>query len=231
MSQTFKNLLKILGFFILAMAAAILANQAVWPYLAERPVYITEKKEIFIQENTALTDAIAKAEKSIVGVKTKIKSGQLLEGSALSLTADGLAITLADLVPLGGNFVFFDSEGNATSSLPFQILKRDSKANLALVKLGGVNLSSVSFSSFEEIRLGERVFLVGVSSDQKIMVNEGIVKSLNKDNIETNIIEKANLAGSPLFDIEGNLLGINTIAKDGRVNAIPVAIIRQFTGF
>lgn len=238
-----KNIFKIVAIFIISMVGGIFADQIFWPYFVERPlfyqyrleknpIYVTERKEITIQENTALKNAIEKVEKVVIGVKTKTGTGKILEGSGLILTSDGLVVTLADLVPQGSNFSFFVDE----EPVHFQILKRDLKENLALVKLEATNLPTVSFSDFEKLKLGERVFLVGITPSSieswvKKTVNEGIVKSFDKDSIETNIFEKNNLAGSPLFDIEGNVLGLNTVDKEGKVIAIPISKIKSFAGF
>jgi len=236
-----KTLFQILAIFILGIFGGIFADQILWPYFIERPlfyqyrleqspVYVTEKKETIIQENTALKNAIEKVEKTVIGVKTKTKTGKILEGSGLIVTSDGLIVTLADLVPQGSTFSFF-VEGKAVS---FQILKRDLKENLALVKIEKTNLATCSFADFEKLKLGERIFLVGVIFEKeeiKNIVDEGIVKSFDENKIETNIFEKENLSGSPLFDIEGNVLGLNQIDSEGKIISIPVPKIKTFTGF
>ena len=239
-----KWVLKVLAIFILGIFGGIFANQILWPYFIERPlfyqyrleqspVYVTEKKEVTITENIALQNAIEKVEKTIIGVQTKTKTGKILAGSGLILTSDGLVVTLADLVPQGGNSSFF-VDGETAS---FQILKRDLKENLALIKIEKTNLPTVGFANFEKLKLGERVFLVGVIfKNQKTtlpgyVVNEGIVKSFDENSIETNIFEKNNLTGSPLFDIVGNILGLNIIDKEGKVSAIPIPKIKSFAGF
>jgi len=237
-----KNIFKILAIFIIGMVGGIFANQIFWPYFIERPffyqyrleqspVYVTERKEVYIQENVVLKNAIEKVEKVVVGVRTETKAGKILEGSGLILTADGLVITLAELVPSGSTFNFF-VEGESVS---FQILKRDSKENLALIKLEKTNLPTVGFANLEKLKLGERVFLVGIIfNKQKIaspgfVVNEGIIKNFDENKIETNIFEKETISGSPLFDIEGKVLGMNMIDKEGKVIAIPISQIRAFT--
>jgi S1-C subfamily serine protease len=235
-----KNILKITAIFILGIGGGIFADQILWPYFVERPlfyqyrleqspVYVTERREITIQENVALKNAIEKVEKTVVGVRTKTKAGKILEGSGLIVTADGLIVTLAETVPQGSDFSFFvDGE-----EVNFQILKRDLKENLALVKIEKSNLPTVSFADLEKLKLGERVFLVGtVFENEKPskIVNEGIVKSFDKDFIKTNIFENYLLKGSPLFNIEGNVLGLNTIDKEGKVIAIPISKIKSFAG-
>ncbi|MCD6402603.1 trypsin-like peptidase domain-containing protein [bacterium] len=237
-----KTILKILAFFIIGMIGGIFAEEIFWPYFVERPffykyrleqtpIYVTERKEITITENVALKEAIEKVKSTVIGVRTETKKGETLEGSGFVLTSDGLMVTLADLVPRGSNFSFFvDGE-----KVHFQILKRDLEENLALVKIKKENLPTKSFADLERLRLGERVFLVGVVFDTegipKKVVNEGIVKSFDKNLIETNIFENKNLQGSVLFDIEGNILGINQVQKTGQVTTIPITQIKQFAGF
>jgi S1-C subfamily serine protease len=235
-----KNIFKIITIFIIGMVGGIFANQILWPYFVERPLfyqygleesptYITETKEIIIQENIALKDALEKVKKTVAGVRTQTKTGKFLEGSGLIVTSDGLMVTLAELVPQGSDFTFFiDNE-----SVSFQILKRDLKENLALIKISDSVLTTASFARLEKLEMGERVFLIGVTFENEItskLVNEGIVKSFDENFIQTNILESSLFAGSPLFNIEGEVLGINTIDSKGRVIAIPISKIREFIG-
>jgi len=238
-----KNTLKIIAFFIIGMVGGIFADQIFWPYFIERPlfnkyrleqapIYVTEKKEVtnYIQENTALKEAVAKVEKVVAGVKTKAENDLVLEGSGLVLTADGFIVTLADLVPQGSAFAFYVNEKWPA----YQILKRDLKENLALIKVEDGKSQSSGFADLEKLKLGERVFLVGfdfsASTPQRV-VNEGVIKSFNKDAIQTSIIESSHMAGSPLFNIEGNVVGLAVVDGEGRVSAIPISKIRLFTGF
>lgn len=243
-----KNLLQILAIFVIGTIGGIFADQILWPYFVERPLfqqykleqsptYLTEKTEItlYVQENTAIRQSVQDVLPAVVGVKTKTLSGEALSGSGLVLTSDGLIVTLADLTPKGSEFSFFvDGKWPA-----FQILKRDLKNNLALVKLERGGLKSRGFADMAKIKLAEPVFLVGTDFAAAISsttapyntVNAGIITAFNEDLIETNIFEKKNISGSPLFDIEGKMAGLSVIAEDGRVWAIPANIIRVFAGF
>jgi len=234
-----KNILKIIGLFIIGIGGGIFADQILWPYFVERPlfyqyrleqtpVFVTERKEVTIQENTALKEAIEKVEKTVIGVRSEMPLGKFTEGSGLILTSDGLVVTLAELVPQGSDFSFFVN-GKQSS---FQILKR--KDNLALIKLEETNLPTVSFANLDKLKLGERVFLVATifeKAEPSKIVNEGIVKSFGSDFIKTNMFEKYLIAGSPLFNIEGEALGLNTIDLEGKVIAIPISKIKEFAGF
>lgn len=234
-----KNIFKIISIFIIGAVGGIFADQILWPYFIERPlfyqyrleqspIYVTERKEVIIQENVALKNAVEKVEKMIVGVKSQTKTGKILEGSGLIVTSDGLILTLESLVPQGSETdLFFDGK-----KMPGKVLQR--KNNLALLKIEEINLPTTAFADFDKIKLGERVFLLGVIFDKntpKKIVNEGIIKIFDENSIQTNISEENNLQGSSLFNIEGQLMGLNTIDKEGKVSAISIKVIREFFGF
>ncbi len=224
-----KTIFNILAIFIIGAAGGIFSNQVLWPYLVDRPVNVIEREEVIIQENTALKNAIEKVEKTIVGVET-ITKDEIYHGSGLILTSDGLIVTLADLVPEGATSEFF-IDGQ---SVDFQILRRDSTYNLALVKVEKDNLPTVDFASYEKVKMGERVFLLGSlfgGGEVKREVNEGIIKYIDEDFIRTNILERISLVGSSLFNIKGEFLGLVITDYWSRVSSIPVTKIKSFAGF
>ncbi len=235
-----KKISIIVGFFVVGMVGGIFANEIFWPYFVERhlfyqydleqrPVYLTETKEVYIQENVALVEAVEKAERTVVAVRTETTQGRFLEGSGFVVTSDGLIVTLAELVPQGAEFNFFVNNQRYN----YQVIKRDTDKNLVLIKLEDNNLVTTGFARTDDLKIGERVFLVGNIFENRtgsIFVNEGIIKHLGQNLIKTSIIESSFLAGSPLFNIMGEVVGISTIDANGNVDAIPVSIIREFVG-
>jgi S1-C subfamily serine protease len=236
-----KNIFKLVIIFIFGICGGILGSEILWPYFVERPLFyqyqlsnipvsINETKEVVIQENTALENAVERIEKSVVGIKTKTKQGKTITGSGLIVTNDGLIVTLSELVPKSGDFIFFVNH----QTPDYQILKRDQESNLALVKLEQNDLDTVAFADFDQIKLGQRVFLLGMiftTNDRLKTVNQGIVKFFTPDYIRTSIFEKSTLSGSALFNIKGELVGLNTIDSEGKVTAIPITKIRDFIGY
>lgn len=232
-----KNIFKIFAIFVLGILGGVFGSQIFGQYLLEMPIfykyatstapiYVNKTEKIVIQENIALKNAIEKVEKAVIGVKTITKKGKALEGSGLILTSDGLAITLADLVPSGGSSNFY-FEGR---KLKYQIIKRDSKQNLALLKIEENNLPTAGFGNLDKIKLGERIFLIGVifeKEEPNKFTNEGIVKYSKENLIQTNISEKKS-AGGGLFNIEGQIFGLSYINEEGEVSAVPITDIRNF---
>jgi S1-C subfamily serine protease len=231
-----KKALKILAFLILAMAGAAFFQILLVPFLASNPFFAkfeiikNLKREIIvnpvekyiIQENEGLKRAIDKVE----GTVLKIASGKKIERCGFSLTSDGLIVSSASLVDETQNFILIN--GKKTK---FQILNKDKKNDLALIKVEGLKLKTTSFADFEKIEPGEQVFLIGLDS-----VNEGIIKSFGKDLIETNILEGSAFDGCPLFNLEGQFVGLAKIANFpdpsdlNQVFILPVSKIRSFAG-
>jgi S1-C subfamily serine protease len=228
-----KKVIIAIAIFLMGVAGGF-ASRVFWPYVGngsveQGPVFLTETKQVYIQENVALIGAIERAERAVVAVKSETQAGKTLQGSGLVVTSDGLMVTLAELVPFGADFNFF-VEGEKVS---YQILKRDLNENLALIKISKSSLTTAGFARLEKLKMGERVFLIGAVFKEEIpsrLVNEGIVRSFDENSIQTSIVESYLLSGSPLFNIEGEILGINTLDSAGRISAIPVSKIRDFVG-
>lgn len=238
-----KQLGTLLVIFILGIAGGVFGSQILWPLIIERPLFyqyrlnqaptvINETKEVTIQENVALTDAIEKVRKAVVGIQSVSPAGKVTLGSGVVLTSDGRAVTLSDLVPAGARLKIIVMG----KEVQYQVLKRDTQLNLALIKIEGNGFSTVGFA--DGLRTGERVFLaanmISFAADgqllEELIANEGIVRVFNTDEVQTNILEKKEIRGSSLFDIQGNLVGINDVDSTGRVVAIPVQKIREFAG-
>lgn len=232
------NVFKIFAVFIVGTVGGIFADQILWPYFVEkplfseyrleqRPIYVTE--QVFIQENDSLQNSIEKVNRAIVGIRTETKTKKILEGSGLIVTSDGLVVTSADLLPKDSRTtLFFD--GKIAAPKIIQV-----RENLALLRIEGESLSTVGFGDFNKLKLGQRVFLMGIIFSESApykKVNEGIIKYFDQNSlIHTNIFEKEGSKGSVLFDNQGNILGLNVFNEEGEVVIIPIFKIKEFLGF
>jgi hypothetical protein len=89
----------------------------------------------------------------------------------------------------------------------------------------------------DQLKIGERIFLISQIFDAKTFlpdfsVNEGIVKSFNGEFfVKTSIIETEESLGSPIFDLEGKVLGLSYIyGSDNSITVFPIAKIKAFAG-
>ena len=238
-----KRYLKIITILIGGVLGAFLFQLFIFPILIDQPfikylpifknllpkeIVINPKQEIIIKENTALTKAIEKVEKTVVGIQSIKKK----EGCGIIVSSDGLIITLAELKP---QTIFVENE-----KIDFEIVNQNLAQNLISLKVKKTGLQTVKFADWEKLKLGERVFLIGIVFEKgaqgvlgpsKVTVNEGIIKGFDSGLIKTNIFEKNTLKGSALFNLDAELIGINTIGLDGEVITIPIAKLREFLKF
>jgi len=225
--------------FLGGLFSGLVFQVLIFPYLLTHPyfsqfqfiknfkegkVIINTKEEVIVSEETALEKAIDKVEKSVVAIQT-IKAQQTFSGSGLIITSDGLIITLAELVPAGGVYsVILEGE-----KIKAQLQKRDSENNLALLKIEKTNLKTCGFSDSEEIRIGKRIFLMGIMQVSFLQtVNQGVIRRFDEQIVRTSITESLSLKGSPLFTIEGNFIGLSLINSSGQVSTIPIKTIKEF---
>jgi S1-C subfamily serine protease len=209
---------------IIIVLLGVLGGTIAWLFVFKNQsafVQVVNKEEkVYIEENTALTDAIKNVKDSVVVLKTEYDKKEI-KGFGLVLTADGLIVTLADNIPQGSQSnISIKGEEN----ISYQVLKRDLENNLALIKVDKSNLQPKGFFDLSRLEMGQRVFILSDS------VNEGIVKSFNENLIETNIIEGKIINGAPIFDVGGNVLGIGYRDANNVVNVIPVSKIKSFSG-
>lgn len=231
-----KEIVKYALVIIAAAAVGVYANQALWPRFIEQPLMrqfnletaplqVVERQQTVIVENTALVNAIDKVSKTEISIKSVSAKGAIATGVGLVLTSDGMAVATANSVPAGAKFEIVAGGKSA----PFEIIKRDQSAGLALIKIEAKDLSTSSFYPLENLKIGTRVFLLG-NSGAGNFANEGIVRAFDGSVIQTSMIDRSQNSGSPVFDIEGSILGLAQVDKSGWVNVIPISRIKEFSG-
>ncbi|MES2255753.1 MAG: DegQ family serine endoprotease [Pseudomonadota bacterium] len=105
------------------------------------------------------------------------------------------------------------------SSLPAKIVGRDTKTDLALLKVVPKKpLPATHFGDSDKIRIGDWVMAIGDPFGLGSTVTAGIVSARNRDInagpyddfIQTDAPINRGNSGGPLFDMDGNVIGINS---------------------
>jgi len=214
------NIFKVIVIILLGALGGTLAWLFFFKNQASFVQVINKEEKIYVEENTALTNIIKNVKDSVVILKTKYNNKEI-QGFGMVLTADGLIITLAENIPQGSTS---NISVKGEENISYQVLKRDLKNNLALIKVDKNNLQTKGFFDLSKLEIGERVFILSN------IVNEGIVKTFNEDLIKTNIIEFEIINGSPVFNIKGEVLGIGYKNVNGNIDIIPIPKIKAFAG-
>jgi serine protease Do len=137
-------------------------------------------------------------------------------GSGFILDAAGLVVT--------NNHVIADADEisvilNDGSILKAEIIGRDTKTDLALLRVKPLKpLKAVKFGDSDKLRLGEWVIAIGNPFSLGGTVTAGIVSARNRDiqsgpydnYIQTDAAINRGNSGGPLFNLNGEVIGVNT---------------------
>ncbi len=137
-------------------------------------------------------------------------------GSGFIIDASGLVVT--------NNHVIADADEinvilNDGSKLPAQLVGKDSKSDLALLRVKtDKTLKAVKFGDSDKLRLGEWVVAIGNPFSLGGTVTAGIVSARNRDinsgpydnYIQTDAAINRGNSGGPLFNLNGEVVGVNT---------------------
>lgn len=241
---------KITYFILIILIGAIggvLASGFLMPYLAHTAAFekiswlkagnggttiINKTEEKIIKEDKAVEEAISKISPAVVGIVAKSKgtsSKNLAVYSTGFITAsDGLVIGQNSAVPAGNYEYSVLREG---ASIEAEIIRRDAKSDLVLLKFQQSNLPVVSFSNISDLRLGGKIILVGVDAEGPAsrVVNLGFIKSLGEKTFSASF-EKADkkFSGAPIVDIESEVLAMAQIGASGNARIITAENIINF---
>ncbi len=99
-----------------------------------------------------------------------------------------------------------------------RVVGRDVLSDLALLKIDGRNLPYVKFGNSQQVRVGDWAIAIGNPFGLGGTVTAGIISALHRNiqsgqydrYIQTDAAINQGNSGGPLFDIDGNVIGINT---------------------
>ncbi len=171
-------------------------------------------------------------------------------GTGIIVDPDGYIITNAHVVEGAQRVRVILPSPTAESSLELQPIHADQildakvlgthkQSDLALLKVEAMHLPSVPLRNDVPVRQGELVFAIGSPEGLRDTVTMGVVSSLARqldpDNptvyMQTDAALNPGNSGGPLVDIDGNVIGINTLmlseggGSEGLGFAIPAAIV------
>ena len=241
-----KKIINIVLILIIGGFGGISADQFLLPYLSTIPFFaqfefikqtgnrttiINPTEKIIITENIAIEGAVEKISPCLVLIQSYQNKNLISQGTGFLITSDGFLITSGDIASLKATqyLVFRNSHSSAA-----KLIKKDLENNLALFQIEDKNLPVVSMVSLENIKLGERVILIGVEligSELNKFINLGIIRSINNQTLTLNISEENILAkGSPLVNIKGEVIGLNLVDYKGLLRTISVDKLNKFVG-
>jgi serine protease Do len=148
------------------------------------------------------------------GVPTPRRVNSL--GSGFIIDASGLVVTNNHVIAGADEVNVILNDGTI---LKAEIVGRDTKTDLALLKVKPTKpLTAVKFGDSDKLRLGEWVIAIGNPFSLGGTVTAGIVSARNRDiqsgpydnYIQTDAAINRGNSGGPLFNLNGEVVGVNT---------------------
>jgi len=137
-------------------------------------------------------------------------------GSGFIIDAAGIVVTNNHVIAEADEVTVILNDG---SRLKAEIIGKDQKTDIALLRVKPEKpLKAVKFGDSEKLRLGEWVVAIGNPFSLGGTVTAGIVSARNRDinsgpydnYIQTDAAINRGNSGGPLFNLEGEVVGINT---------------------
>ncbi len=146
-------------------------------------------------------------------------------GSGVIWSRDGLIVTNAHVATGDALRV----ELAAGRRLEAQLVARDPRRDLALLKVNATGLAALERCDLSSLRAGEAVLALGYPLGADA-VTVGILHDAPGDGhwLIADIRVAPGNSGGPLCDVHGRLVGINTMVVDGLTLAISVRAIERF---
>jgi len=143
-------------------------------------------------------------------------------GSGFLISADGYVVTNNHVVAPGARGASVDSiTVTLTNRKEYtaKLIGRDPASDLALLKIEAAGLPFVKFGDSERARVGDWIIAIGNPFGIGSTVTAGIVSALHRATgsggaydrfIQTDAAINQGNSGGPMFDLNGNVIGINS---------------------
>ncbi len=169
---------------------------------------------------------------------------QVGSGSGFIVSEDGLVVTNKHVVSdEQAEYTVITSDGK---EYPAKVLARDPNNDIAVLKAEAIGLRPVTLGDSDAIRVGETVLAIGNPLGEFAnSVSRGIISGLKRsvtagsnygdteklsDIIQTDAAINPGNSGGPLFDLSGEVIGVNVAMAQGAENigfALPINSVKR----
>ncbi len=167
----------------------------------------------------------AKNVDAVVAINTQIQSGgQYGEGagSGFIISADGYVVTNYHVINGATKITVLPHNGKEMTA---KVIGTDASNDIALLKVEGTDLPYVTLGSSDALSVGDQVAAIGnalgelnatltvgyISAKDRIVNTDGTVINM----LQTDAAINSGNSGGPLFDMNGNVVGITTAKYSG----------------
>jgi serine protease Do len=160
----------------------------------------------------------------------QVRGGRDGVGSGVIWSSDGVIITNAHVIR-GSNATIELSDQQILDAI---VIARNDQRDLVALKIDATDLPAAPIGDADRLRVGELVFAVGNPFGLTGAVTTGIIhnggsNSFSRRNwIQADVPLAPGNSGGPLANVQGQVIGINTMIVNGMGFAVPSHVVQQF---
>ncbi|AKK10698.1 S1C family serine protease [Corynebacterium uterequi] len=162
---------------------------------------------------------------AVVSIQVVTQNGGA-EGSGSIISPDGFVLTNHHVVAEGESGAKLQVRFNDGATAPATYVASDPATDIGVIKIDGANnLPTIGFGDSDQLIVGQEVVAVGAPLGLSGTVTSGIVSALERpvrasqgggessliDGIQTDAAINPGNSGGPLVDMNGNLVGMNSV--------------------
>jgi serine protease Do len=184
-----------------------------------------------MEENETVVTGLGEIAEKLRRSTVVIRSGGRGSGSGVIWSSDGSIITNAHVVRgMQAKIQLWDGREFDAS-----IASHDTRRDLALLRIGAMNLPSVSVADSSQVRAGELAIAIGNPLGFVGALTTGVIHTVgplrglgSQSWVQADVRLAPGNSGGPLADARGRVIGINTMIAGRLALAIPSNAVRDF---
>ncbi len=161
-------------------------------------------------------------------------------GSGFIISPDGYIVTNTHVVEEADKVQVILKDRREFTA---RVVGTDERSDIALLKVDAENLPTVKTGDSDTLKVGQWVFAIGAPFGFDQTATQGIVSALSRSLpdgtyvpfIQTDVAVNPGNSGGPLFDLDGNVVGVNSqiFSRSGGYMglsfAIPINLVKNVT--
>lgn len=167
--------------------------------------------------------------------RRKMPEGQ---GSGFILRKDGYILTNNHVIENASKITVRLNDGR---SFPAKVRGIDDKTDIAVIQIDAKGLTPARMGDSDKVRVGELVIAIGTPYSLDYTVTAGVISQKNRsglgmasyeDFLQTDAKINPGNSGGPLVNINGEVIGVNTLIRGLRTDigfAIPINMAREIS--
>ena len=159
-------------------------------------------------ENQDFSEVIEKSIPAVVSIRTNVGSG-----SGFLISKNGYVVTNDHVIAGATAATIVTSDDKQQSVL---LIGRNTRADIAVLKIEGNNFAWLPFGDSEKITVGEKVIAIGNPGGLDFTVTQGIISAVRREDdtgnnyVQIDVPINPGNSGGPLVNAAGEVIGITT---------------------